>query len=107
VGDCVELRDKNGKILPPTAQIAERSAEYVARAILAKLEGKESPSFSASVMGVFVALGGKYAVGEMFGLIRVSGYKAYLLKRAITHAYHLGLKLRVNAGFKIRNQNIN
>jgi len=107
VGDCVELRDKKGKMLPPTAQIAERSAEYVAKAILAKLHKRSIQEFDASVMGVFVALGGKYAVGEMFGLIKVSGYKSYLLKKAITHAYHLGLKLRINAGFKIRNTNEN
>ena len=107
VGDCVELRDKNGKILPPTAQIAERSAEYVAKSILAHKHGESYKEFDASVMGVFVALGGKYAVGEMFGLIKVSGYKAYLLKKAITYAYYLGLKLRVNAGYKIRNKNLN
>lgn len=106
VGDCIELKDKNGRILPPTAQIAERSAEYVAQAILADIQGKAYKSFDASVMGIFVALGGKYAVGEMFGFIKVSGYKAYLLKKAITYAYYLGLKLRINAGFKIRNQNL-
>ena len=106
IGDCIEVRDKNGKILPPTAQIAERSAEYAAKAIMARIEGAEPKRFDASVMGVFVALGGKYAVGEMFGFIKVSGYKAYLLKRFITYAYYLGLKLRINAGFKIRNAKI-
>lgn len=106
IGDCIEVRDKSGKILPPTAQIAERSAEYVAKAIVAHKEKKELEKFDASVMGVFVALGGKYAVGEMFGFIKVSGYKAYLLKRAITYAYYLGLKLRINTGFKIRNKTL-
>jgi len=102
VGDCIELRDKNDKILPPTAQVAERSAEYVAKAILSRIDGKEVLPFNASVMGIFVALGGKYAVGEMFSFIKVSGYKAYLLKKAITYAYYLGLKLRINTGFKNR-----
>jgi len=106
IGDCIEIRDKDAKLLPPTAQIAERSAEYVAEAIVARINETEVKAFDASVMGVFVALGGKYAVGEMFGLIKVSGYKAYLLKRAITYAYYLGLKLRINAGFKIRNSKI-
>lgn len=106
IGDCIEVRDKSGKILPPTAQIAEHSAEYVAKAVVAHKEKKELKKFDASVMGVFVALGGKYAVGELFGFIKVSGYKAHLLKRAITYAYYLGLKLRINAGFKIRNAKI-
>jgi len=102
VGDCIEIRDNNSKILPPTAQVAERSAEYVAQAILSRMRGEEPAAFDASVMGVFIALGGKYAVGEMFKFIKVSGYKAYLLKKAITYAYYLGLKLRINTGFKNR-----
>jgi len=106
IGDCIEVRDKKGSLLPPTAQIAERSAEYVADALIARMQDREPKPFDASVMGVFVALGGKYAVGELFGFIKVSGYKAYLLKRAITYAYYLGLKLRINAGFKIRNAKI-
>jgi len=107
IGDCIEVKGKNGKILPPTAQIAERSAEYVAKALISHKEGSAIKPFDASVMGVFVALGGKYAVGEMFGFIKVSGYNAYLLKRAITYAYYLGLKLRINTGFKIRKAKLN
>jgi NADH:ubiquinone reductase (H+-translocating) len=53
-------------------------------------------------MGMFVALGGNYAVGELFKVIKVKGYKAYLLKKAITYAYYVGLKLRVNTGFNNR-----
>jgi len=107
IGDCIEVKGKNGKILPPTAQIAERSAEYVAKALISHKEGRDFKPFDASVMGVFVALGGKYAVGEIFGFVKVSGYKAYLLKRAITYAYYLGLKLRINTGFKIRKTKLN
>ena len=102
IGDCVEIRDVNDKTLPPTAQTAERSAEYVGQAIRNRIDGVESENFNASVMGMFVALGGNYAVGEMFSTIKVKGYPAYLLKKAITYAYYIGLKLRVNTGFKNR-----
>ena len=102
VGDCVELRDTAGNLLPPTAQTAEKSAEYVADAIKKRLEGKPVEPFHAKVDGVFVALGGRYAVGELFGVIRVKGYTAYLLKKLITKGYYLGLKLRINTGFKKR-----
>lgn len=102
VGDCVEIKDIRGKLLPPTAQIAEKSAEYVANTISQRIEGKAGKPFHADVSGIFVALGGKYAVGEMFGFVRVKGYTAYLLKKAITHAYFLGLHLRINAGYKNR-----
>jgi NADH dehydrogenase len=102
IGDCVEIRDKHNNLLPPTAQSAEKSAEYVANAIIQKIDGKDVPPFDASMSGIFVALGGKYAVGELFSIIKVKGYKAYLLKKAITYAYFLGLHLRINAGYKNR-----
>ncbi len=102
IGDCVEIRDAEGNILPPTAQIAEKSAEYVAKTIRQRIDGVPSQPFDADVSGVFIALGGKYAVGEMFKYIKVKGYVAYILKKAITHAYYLGLRLRINTGFKNR-----
>ncbi|MCX6053107.1 MAG: NAD(P)/FAD-dependent oxidoreductase [Campylobacterales bacterium] len=102
IGDCVEIRDINGKILPPTAQIAEKSAEYVANTIRKRIDGIVNKPFHANVSGIFIALGGKYAVGEMFNFIKVKGYWAYLLKKAITHAYYLGLHLRINTGYKNR-----
>lgn len=106
VGDCVEIRDREGRVLPPTAQIAERSAEYAALAIKRLIQGRSPEPFNAKVDGVFVALGGNYAVGELFGVIKVKGYAAYLLKKFVTHTYYLGLKLRVNTGFNKRTENI-
>jgi NADH dehydrogenase len=102
IGDCVEIKDTEGNILPPTAQVAEKSAEYVAKTIRQRIDGVESQPFDADVQGIFIALGGKYAVGEMFKYIKVKGYVAYLLKKAITHAYYLGLRFRINTGFKNR-----
>lgn len=102
IGDCVEIRDAKGEILPPTAQTAERSAEYAAYAIRAKMDKKEIRPFNSNVLGVFIALGGKYSAGELLGVIKVSGYAAYLLKKAITQMYYIGLRLRINAGYKNR-----
>jgi NADH dehydrogenase len=92
--------------LPPTAQSAERSAEYVAKAIRKRIDGFEIEPFSMSMVGMFVALGGKYAVGEVFNKVKVSGYSAYLLKKAITYIYYLGLRLRMNVGYKNRAKKI-
>ena len=102
IGDCVELRDENGNLLPPTAQTAEKSAEYVAKSIRRRISGDATEYFNADVSGIFIALGGKYAVGEMLGFIKIKGYSAYLLKKAITYAYYVGLRLRINTGYKNR-----
>ncbi len=100
IGDCAQLRSSDATLLPPTAQSAERSAEYAAEAIIKLERGETLKPFDASMQGVFVALGGRYAVGELFGRIHVKGTSAYYLKKLITYTYHLGLKLRVNTGFK-------
>lgn len=104
IGDCVEIRDEEDNLLPPTAQTAERSAEYVAGVIRDRIDGVEPNNFNMNMMGMFIALGGNYAVGEVFKTIQVKGYPAYLLKKAITYAYYIGLKLRVNTGFKNRSK---
>ena len=98
----MEIKDNEGNVLPPSAQIAEKSAEYVAKTIRQRIDGVSSEPFDADVQGIFIALGGKYAVGEVFKYIKVKGYLAYLLKKAITHAYYLGLRFRINTGFKNR-----
>lgn len=105
VGDCCELKDTKGDMLPPTAQTAERSAEYAAGALSALTSGETIEPFKGKIDGVFVALGGNYAVGEIFGFIKVKGYLAYILKKIITKTYYLGLKLRLNTGFKKRTLN--
>ena len=106
IGDCVELRDEKGNLLPPTAQTAEKSAEYVAKSIRTKIAGNATEYFNADISGTFIALGGKYAVGEIMGIIKTKGYNAYLLKKAITYAYYLGLRFRINTGYRNRIKDI-
>ena len=106
VGDCAELKGHDGNVLPPTAQTAESSAEYAAHAIRQDIAGHGLTPYRGRVDGVFVALGGHYAVGELFGAIRVKGRLAYLLKKWITKSYYLGLRLRLNTGFKKRTASI-
>lgn len=102
IGDCIEIIDKHGKLQAPTAQLAEKSAEYVAQSIQKQIYNQTINIFDTQSEGVFVALGGHYAVGEIFNTIRVKGYSAYLLKKLITYSYYLGLRFRINTGYKNR-----
>jgi len=102
IGDCAEIKDTNDTLLPPTAQIAEKSAAYVAKTILDLETKQEIQPFHAKVDGVFVALGGKYAIGVLYEKIKVEGYIAYLLKKLLTRFYRFGLEVKVNAGYKKR-----
>ncbi len=108
IGDCIELRDNSGTLLPPTAQMAEKTAAFVAKEIKNKIEGKNTAEdgFHASMDGLFVALGGNYAAGILFDKIKVSGIMAFLLKKIISRGYRLGLEVKVNAGYKKRGQRV-
>ncbi|WP_457596040.1 NAD(P)/FAD-dependent oxidoreductase [Hydrogenimonas sp.] len=101
IGDAAFLKDPANKPLPPTAQTAERSAEHVARAIAAELAGRPLPRFKGRMDGFFVALGGRYGAAELFGW-HFAGLGAYWMKRAVTFIYWLGIRLRANAGYRIR-----
>jgi NADH dehydrogenase len=100
VGDCADIKDKNGNILPPTSQIAEQSASRVAKNIIKKMDNIAPKPYEGQMDGMFVALGGNYAVGTLYDTIKVKGYLAYLLKKFITKMYHYGLKLRLNNSFR-------
>ncbi len=102
IGDVADLLDPKGRPLPPTAQTAEKSAEYVAKIIGDRLEGRETRKpFRGRMDGFFIALGGRYGAAELFGY-RFKGRSAYYAKRLITFIYFLGIHLRANAGYKVR-----
>jgi NADH dehydrogenase len=102
IGDCAQIKNKDGALLPPTSQIAEQCAEQVAKNITAKEKFEDIQIYEGKIDGMFVALGGNYAVGTLFNKIKVKGYLAFLLKKAITKMYHYGLMLRVNNGYRLR-----
>lgn len=98
IGDVANLVDENSKPLPPTAQLAERSAEHVVQNI--RLHEKNQPyrDFSFTNQGVMIALGGEYGAGLLPGGIKVKGYLAYLIKKAIFWMYTAPLRRRSTIG---------
>ncbi len=102
IGDCVQLQNQDKEMLPPTAQMAERSASYVAKQIIHRESNHPLIPFDCHIDGVFVALGGKYAVGMLYKKVKLSGYIAYIMKKVLTRLYRFGLELKVNVGYKSR-----
>jgi NADH:ubiquinone reductase (H+-translocating) len=86
-GDIGEMRDNEGNLLPPTAQIAEQSGAIAARNILALIEGGDMERAHMKMEGMMVALGGNYAAVSLMGWIKVSGYLGYWIKRVIMRGY--------------------
>jgi NADH dehydrogenase len=98
IGDVAQI-ESNGKVLPPTAQTAEQSGIFAAKNILRDIAKKEPKKYIVRDYGVFVALGGKYAVAKLFGM-KFDGYIAYLIKKLITSIYKAYLQYRVFLGIK-------
>ena len=98
IGDVANLTDEQGKPLPPTAQLAERSAEHVVRNIALREKGQPYQRFSFTNQGLMIALGGEYGAGLLPGGIKVKGYLAYLIKKAIFWMYTAPLRRRSAIG---------
>ena len=102
IGDCADLRDPlSGKALPPTAQSAELSAEYVAGNLRRMLKGKALKRQRIELKGMFAALGGRFGCGEILGLVRFRGVLAYGFKKLVEKGYYWPLKRRCKKGYKI------
>lgn len=98
IGDIAHICNEEGKMIPPTAQLAQRSAEHVAKNILNARQGNAKESFHFSPKGVMIALGGEYGAGILPGGIKVKGYLAYVIKKAIFWLYTAPLRRRSAIG---------
>ncbi len=83
VGDCAKIPLKENEFCPPTAQFAIREAKVLAHNIIAVIKGREQKKFFYKALGMMGALGHMSAVGEFFGIIKVSGFFAWLMWRAV------------------------
>lgn len=110
-GDTAELFDKDGKRTPANVQNAVKSAQVAVANIIAKIDNKEGVEYNFKNPGVLVALGGRYAAAEIDGIVKLSGFIAYVLKHVVFLKYKLPLiwiskkgylKLKVNNVRKVR-----
>ncbi len=86
IGDCAsipDIREKDGRDVPPNAQAAVQEGRVVAKNILATLDGREDEleAFEYKPLGQLVELGSDFAVNEVMG-VRFTGLLAALFWRA-------------------------
>jgi NADH dehydrogenase len=77
VGDLALFEHQTGKPLPGVAPVAMQQGKYVARAIEARLAGREVAPFRYVDKGSMATIGRASAVAELAGL-RFGGYLAWL-----------------------------
>ena len=83
LGDCALVPNANdGGISPPTAQFADKQARWLARNILATVQGSDTQAFSYTARFQLASLGHNRAVAEVFGIC-ISGFVAWLMWRGV------------------------
>ncbi len=80
IGDCAANVDSKGNPIPPNAQAAAQGGEYVAKNVLAAIDGKELQPFEYRALGQLVEMGSQFAVNEVMG-VKFSGILASLFWR--------------------------
>jgi len=87
IGDASLAHDSQGQPLPPTAQVAVIQGETTATNIKRILRGRSPQGCHPQLMGTFVSLGGKDALGVIQNRYRFTGLVARLLKRLTFYHY--------------------
>ncbi len=83
IGDCAGLMDESsGRFYAPTAQIAIKMGEYLAKAFEARIYGGNIKAFIYESNGTVCSLGRSNAIGEVVKK-EIVGKKAIILKRLI------------------------
>ena len=82
LGDCASVPGRDGKPMPPLAQIAIRQAPQLAANIVATVRGGATKPADVHVQGILVPLGRHRGVASIKG-IKVHGIVAWAMWRAI------------------------
>lgn len=100
IGDAAEIKNKAGEIMPPNVTIAKLSGINAGKNILNIIKNKKLVKCEPKLEGILIALGGKYAAGDIYGLLHVKGRLAYEIKKHVFKSYRTPLLQLIKTGFK-------
>lgn len=103
IGDVAQIRTREGSLALPNVTTARISGTGAAENILRHISGAPMHPVYPTLDGVLIALGGCYAVGDLYGKIAVKGFIGYLIKQFIFFQYRFPLLKHLKKGYaKIR-----
>lgn len=83
IGDCAMIPNAHDQsAAPPTAQFAIREGQQLADNISAVVAGKATRAFRYESKGSMATIGHLNGVAELFGVVRLGGFTAWLVWRA-------------------------
>lgn len=99
IGDAAEIRNRKDEIMPPNVTIARISGTNAGKNILNLIKNKKLIKCDPKLDGILIALGGKYAAGNIAGLFHVKGIVAYQIKKYVFDSYRKPLLKLIKAGY--------
>jgi len=87
IGDTAAVTGADGIMLPGVAPVAKQQGQYVARALIARDQGRTSAVFRYRDFGSLATIGRSRAVAQ-FGKLQLSGFPAWMLWSG-AHVYFL------------------
>ena len=87
IGDTAAVTDAHGAMLPGVAPVAKQQGQYVARALIARREGRAVEAFRYRDYGLLATIGRSHAVVQM-GRLHITGFPAWVLW-SVAHIYFL------------------
>ena len=100
IGDIAVIKNRKGEIMPPNVTIARISGTDAGKNVLNMIDGESLIKSNPKLDGILIALGGKYAAGNLYGLIHVQGRIAYEIKKYVFSSYRKPLLKLIKAGYK-------
>lgn len=100
IGDIAQIKNKEGIIMPANVTVAKISAKYAAKNIINSINNKELKVCNPKLEGTLIALGGKYAVCDLYGIVQIKGFIGYLIKQFVFLRYKLPLLQIIKNGHK-------
>lgn len=100
IGDIAQIKNQEGTIMPANVTVAKISAKCAAHNILNSIKDKELKACDPKLEGTLIALGGRYAVCDLYGLVQVKGIIGHLIKQFVFLRYKLPLLRIIRNGHK-------
>jgi len=97
-GDIAEVKSKE-ELMPANVTIARATGTTAAQNILNQIAKKKLQPCKPKLEGTLIALGGKYAVCDLYGLVKVKGFIGYLIKQYVFFRYKLPLLRFIKKGY--------
>merc|ERR1711991_673338 len=94
-----EIKNDKGEIMPPNVTIARLTGTNCGKNILNIIKKRKLVKCKPKLEGILIALGGKYAAGNLYDLVHVKGRLAYEIKHHVFKSYRAPLLKLIKAGY--------